>query len=213
MGNASDLAVILIGCSIIMSAGGSDHPEKTGQADDTVVSASCDDAAASWSPTRSSATLLARQRPYIPRPTQSSTQQAMVLPHHAVVYHGHEPSRGGALGGFRMAGAVLHPDDFGALADGSLDDGRNRLRFPEYLDEFDRARYGLEFRIRFLPQDFGFVRIHRDDPVPVGLQISTDGETRPVRLGRKAHRDDGPVFREHVFDFLIGHTLLKLISL
>ena len=83
----------------------------------------------------------------------------------AAIHHHREAGLCGAECRRFMDYPFLHPDCFGADANGSFHEVRNELRTPKNIHNVDRLRYGIQVRVALLPQDFGLQRIYRDDPV------------------------------------------------
>ena len=94
-------------------------------------------------------------------------------------YH---PRLAGAARGVLIHDALLHPDDFRALADGLLDDIRGAFGASEDDDHVHRLGHNLERRVGLLPEHGLFAWVDRDHAVAVLLHIGRDAVARPCKL-------------------------------
>src|SRR3989442_12414938 len=97
-----------------------------------------------------------------------------MVAHHAPVLNHDLARRLRLLRCLIVANSKLHPDDLRGSLDRLVHDRWYVGGRTEDVDGVERNWPGVEGRIRFLPEDLGRRRVHRDDPVAVHLHVLRD---------------------------------------
>src|SRR5438309_2387597 len=101
----------------------------------------------------------------------------------------------------------LEPDHFRADRDRFARDGFGLGRWTEHVDDVDRHVDVAQRCERVLAEDLSAARIHRNDPVPLRLEIARLVVRRFADRARGADDRDGPRLRVDAQQLLVGWPL------
>jgi hypothetical protein len=112
-----------------------------------------------------------------------------------------EKARGaGFCGSCGVSDSLLEPEAFGMDGDSGIGDRGNFFGTAKNFHDIYGNGNVFEARIGFLPKDFRFVGIDRDDLVADGLQVRGDFVGRTKRIGGQAHDGNGFGLAEKIGD-------------
>src|ERR1700683_312675 len=133
-------------------------------------------------------------------------QAPLVFNQDASVRHYDEAGGASLRRRLRVFNAELHPGHFGSRTDGAVYRCGNFRRTTKNIPDLNRLRHCLQPGVAFLAEDFGFVRIHGNDPVARRLHVFADAEAGTRRIRREADDTDRVVLLQNFSDGIRAQT-------
>jgi hypothetical protein len=121
-----------------------------------------------------------------------AAEDARVLDLHAAVHHRVHAGGARELVGLDVENAELLPQAARLDLDGLLRDRQHVAGAAEHVHHVDGLGDLEQVRVAAFAEDLGTARVHRDDAVPMLLQVLGGEVAGPMPLGRQADDGDGP---------------------